>query len=342
MKTKKQNIAILLLFISLVVGCISTGSQNQVIVYTSRDKYFSEPVLKDFEKQTGITVKAIYDTGATKTAGIVNRLIAERNNPQADVFWNSETGRTIVLKNNGILSSYHSPNAEDIPEKYKDPDGFWTGFGARARVLIYNTEKLSEDEIPKSIFDFEKPEWNGRFCVGKGWLGTMATHNAALFLALGPDKAKEHFEKIKSNGVKMLIGNTAVRDAVGSGEVPIGIIDTSDAHEAIAYGKPVKIAYPDQGVDHIGAMVIPNTVALIKDGPNPENGKKFIDYMLSRQMEERLAHSVSKQIPLRSGISTPSSVKNIDKIRDMTVDFNQVAEKMEESNKFLLDLFTGD
>ncbi|MFH1403771.1 MAG: extracellular solute-binding protein [Candidatus Altiarchaeota archaeon] len=326
-----------------LIGCISPSSEkkNEVIVYTSRDKYFSEPILNDFEAQTGIKVKPVYDTGATKTAGLVNRIIAEKNNPQADVFWNSETGRTIVLKKNGLLSPYFSPNAVDVPGQYKDPEGYWTGFGARARVFIYNTNLLNPEELPESLFDLEKPEWNGRFCVGNGWLGTMATHNAALFLTLGDEKARQHFQNLKDNGVKMLVGNTAVRDAVSVGEVPLGIIDTSDAQEAISYGKPVAIAYPDQGENQVGVMLIPNTVALIKDGPNPENGRRFIDYMLSREMEERLAFMESSQIPLKQGVPTPDHVKTAGELKVMEVDFSKVADKMDESNKFLLDLFTG-
>jgi iron(III) transport system substrate-binding protein len=321
------------------LGCISSTPQNEVIVYTSRDQYYSEPILKDFEKQTGITVKAVYDTGTTKTAGITNRIIAEKDNPQADVFWNSETARTITLKNSGLLEQYLSPSAADIPPEYKDPDGYWTGFAARARVIIYNKNKVNAEEAPNSIFDFEKPEWKGRFCVGAGWLGTMATHNSALFLALGDDKAEEYFKKLKQNDAKILIGNTAVRDAVGSGEIPAGIIDTSDAEEAIAYGRPIAIVYPDQGPAGIGAMLIPNTLALIKGGPNRENGKKLIDYLLSRQMEERLANTISRQIPLRHGIQTPPGMKTKDQLKIMTADFNQIADKMNQSNQYLLDLF---
>jgi iron(III) transport system substrate-binding protein len=85
-------------------GCKGKESTREVVVYTSLDKVFSQPVLEAFEKQTGIKVLPVYDSEATKTTGLVNRLIAEKDSPQADVFWNSETGRTIVLKRKGVLA----------------------------------------------------------------------------------------------------------------------------------------------------------------------------------------------------------------------------------------------
>ena len=124
---------------ALFSGCAKRPARQEVIVYTSLDKVFSQPIFEAFEKETGIKVKAVYDSEATKTTGLVNRLIAEKNNPKADIFWNSETGRTVVLMKKGVLAQYVSPCASDIPAGFKDPEGYWTGFAARCRILIYNT-----------------------------------------------------------------------------------------------------------------------------------------------------------------------------------------------------------
>ena len=112
------------------------AGQQEVVVYTSLDKVFSQPILEAFEKETGIKVLPVYDSEATKTTGLVNRLIAEKGNPKADVFWNSETGRTIVLTKKGVLAKYVSPSAADIPGQFKDPEGCWTGFATgRAHTI---------------------------------------------------------------------------------------------------------------------------------------------------------------------------------------------------------------
>ena len=142
----------------LTNGC-SSNRDMEVVVYTSLDQLYSEPIFKQFEEKTGIRVNPVYDTEAAKTTGLVNRLIAEKDNPQADVFWNNEIVRTIVLKRKGVLSPYESPLANNIPAQYKDPEKYWTGFAARARILICNTELVKNIEQPVTIFDLvnEKP-----------------------------------------------------------------------------------------------------------------------------------------------------------------------------------------
>src|SRR5438876_1366863 len=110
-----------------LIGCSATR-KNTVTVYVSEDQVFSEPILKDFERETGITVRAVFDTEEAKSTGVMNRLVAERNNPQADVYWANEPIRAELLKQQGISAPYISPAANDIPALFKDPDGYWTGF----------------------------------------------------------------------------------------------------------------------------------------------------------------------------------------------------------------------
>ncbi len=149
MKTRYLIFICVLLF--LLVGCKS--NKKEVVVYTSVDQIYSEPFFAQFEKDTGIKVLANYDVEASKTTGLVNKLIAEKENPIADVFWNGEFSQTIRLKEEGILQPYVSPSAEHIPSKYKDTEGYWTAFGGRARVLIINTDLVQESEYPSSVYD---------------------------------------------------------------------------------------------------------------------------------------------------------------------------------------------
>ncbi len=119
---------VFLAWVLLQVGCSSApGTTRVVVIYTSVDHPYSEPILTAFEQATGIQVQAIYDVEAAKTTGLVNRLIAEKDNPQADVFWNSEIIQTVRLQEKGILQSYNSPQAEGIPIEFRDPESFWTG-----------------------------------------------------------------------------------------------------------------------------------------------------------------------------------------------------------------------
>ena len=338
---KRQLLLIGLVCVCLVFsGCKKQTPEadvKQVVVYTSLDKVFSEPVLKAFEEKTGIKVLAVYDSEATKTTGLVNRLIAEKNAPKADVFWNSETGRTIVLKDKGVLAPYISPSAADIPATFKDKDAYWTGFAARCRVLIYNTDKLEEAGLPKSIFELAEPKWKGKFSLAYPLFGTTATHAAALYSELGQERAEAFFKSLKNNDVMITDGNASSRDRVADGTIAIGFTDTDDAYVAIKQGRPVDIIWPDK--DSLGTLLIPNTVALINNGPNPKAGKKFIDFLLSKDVEAMLAASDAGQIPLRADVPRPPHVPAPDEVKAMEVDFEEVAKWMEPSGKFLQELF---
>jgi iron(III) transport system substrate-binding protein len=192
----KRKIYIILFFVLLVfiwTGCTERDSPpaREVVVYTSEDQVFSEPILRDFEKETGIKVRAVFDTEEAKSTGVMNRLIAEKDNPQADVFWANEPFRAQVLKDKGIAAVYHSPQAEGIPELYKDPDGYWTGFSARARVFVVNQ---SVENFPTSILAYGDPVWHGKGVIANPLFGTTTVQVAALFSHWGEDKAKTFLE----------------------------------------------------------------------------------------------------------------------------------------------------
>src|SRR5882672_3065456 len=120
-----------------LLGCVAKR-QNAVTVYVSEDQVFSEPILRDFERETGVKVNAVFDTEEAKSTGVMNRLLAEKNNPQADVYWANEPVRADVLRQQGISVPYKPATAAEIPDRFKDPQGHWTGFSARARLFVVN------------------------------------------------------------------------------------------------------------------------------------------------------------------------------------------------------------
>lgn len=212
----------------LLIGC--KRQDQSVVIYCSLDKIYSEPILDAFEKETGIQVKAVYDTELTKTVGLVNRIIAEASNPRCDVFWNNEISRTILLKNKNLLQAYTSPGTLDIPSKYKDNEGFWTGFAARGRIIIYNKAKLAGDDLPSSIMDLADIKWNGKAAIAYPLFGTTATHAAALFSDFGDEWATSFFNQVLKNEIAILDGNATVRDQVVAGDYWWGFTDTDDAN----------------------------------------------------------------------------------------------------------------
>ncbi len=334
---QKLFVVYLLLFILCTVRSLEAQAERPVVVYTSVDQVFSEPILKLFEQRTNIQVKAVYDVEAAKTVGLTNRLLAEKKHPRADVFWNSEIARTIHLQKKDIFTPYFSPERVDIPQQFKDQDGYWTGFSCRARVLIYNTDMLQKEDLPQTLQELTQPAWHGKVAMAYPLLGTVATHMGALYAVMGQEKAESFIRDLKQNNVLIVAGNSVVRDVVAAGEVPIGITDTDDVHVAMLRNKPVAMVYPDQQT--VGAFLIPNTVALINGAPHPKNGKKLIDFLLSQEVETLLAASESQNIPVRSSIRKEFEVGSINELKIMDINYKEVAKHVEKSDKFCRALF---
>lgn len=328
------------LAVVLITGCRGTGlPEHEVIVYTALDRGFSEPILAEFEKRTGIVALVKYDTESTKTVGLVNAIRAEERRPRCDVFWNNEIINTIRLKHAGLLSAYVSPAAEAFPKGFRDPEGYWTGFAARARVIIVNTKRVAPDEEPTSILDLTKPRWRGRVGIAKPLFGTTATHVACLFVKLGEARAKQWLLDMKANEVSVEAGNKTCALKVAAGELDAGLTDTDDAIIELDKGKPVRIVYPDSKPGQMGTLFIPNTLALVRGGPSPEGGKRLIDYLLSPEVEEALARCPSSQIPLNPAARAKPRVKTPRDVVAMDVDFEAAARAFDSAATFVRDQF---
>lgn len=310
----------------------STAGAPVVVVYVSHDQVFSEPILKDFEKDTGIQVRAVYDTEETKSAGALNRLIAEKNNPQADVYWANEPIRAEVLRQRGIAASYVSPNAAGIPETFRDPNGYWTGFAARARVLILRQGTIPQ---PTSVLSYNDPIWHGKAVIANPLFGTTTTQIAALFVHWSDQRGKDFMQKLHDNAVKISPSNGDSADLVARGEFAFSLVDSDDVVNRLKQHEPVEMIYPDQGPDGIGCFIVPNAAVLIAGSPHPETGRKLVDYLLSKETERKLAFSDAAQIPLHPGAATPPLLKSIESIKVMKANYAEIAAKLQEIQPFL-------
>ena len=336
-----------ILWTGIIFGMSGCNGESTpiVVVYSSLDEPYSKPILAAFEKETGIRVATKFDTEAVKTAGLAHTLIEERRNPRADVFWNSEVVWTVRLARRGVLTPYHSPNAAGIPPAFHGRERLWTGFAARVRVLIYNTRLVAEGDAPTSIADLASPRWRGKATMALPFAGTTSTHAGALWARLGANAARDLFERLAANDVRMAGGNAHVRDLVVSGAFHIGLTDTDDAHEAIRRGEPIRMVFPDQKApfpglgEPLGAFFIPNTVALIAGGPNPDTGKQLVDFLLSAAVEARLSRSGSAQIPVRPSLEPPESLGVPADLRFMEIDYEAAERALEEAEPFLKELF---
>jgi len=315
---------------------------DAVVVYCSVDVAFARPILREFERRGGIRVHPVFDTEAGKTTGLVNKLIAERSRPRADVWWSGEIFGTIELARHGALEPYDSPSAADIPPRYRDPARLWTAFALRARVLAYDPGRTKPDDLPRRWCDLADPRFRDRLAMADPRFGTTRGHMAALLSLWGEAAMKDFYAGLKENGCRLTDGNSKSVLLLTRGLVEAAATDTDDVIAAQLRGDSVDMIYPDcdappapaplarthaarRGHDiatqpaspghdgpHAsnspksaavpGTLWIPNSAALVRGSPRPQAARRLLDYLLSAEIEKELARSDSRNVPVRPAL----------------------------------------
>jgi iron(III) transport system substrate-binding protein len=320
--------------VALALGAGAGGCRSrarEVVVYLSIDEVFTQPILREFERQSGVKVRAVFDTEETKSTGVLNRIVAEARSPQADVFWSGDPVRPLLLVKRGLVTPYASPNAAAVPAAFKAADGSWTGGAARARLLLVNKNRVKPEEMPRSVRDLADPRWKGQTAIANPLFGTTTMHVAALADAWGEDALKAFLGQLKANGCRIASSNGEVKRLVASGEAAFGLADTDDAAEALHDGAPIAVVYPDQ--DGIGTLLMPTSVVPLK-GPHPEEARRLVDFLLSTPAEQKLVELAS-HIPLRADVAPPPGGKRASEIKTMQIDYARVADTMERLQPWL-------
>lgn len=317
-----------------LVGCGGESSEGEpsasdapseptrsVVLYTSADDYLADQLVAVFEQRTGIDVLLVGDTEATKTVGLYQRLINEKDAPRADVWWSSEPFYTVRLANEGVLAPFSAERAhEDFgggwPSAMRADDGTWYGFALRARVIAYDTRKITDP--PRTLRDLAEPAWRGKVGIARPLFGTTVGHVASLVHLWGEGPTRSWLEAMKANDVRLYDSNSAVVRAIADGEIELALTDTDDVWVGQANGWPIGLAYEaselPMGVPLIagevppltgfGPLTIPNTVARVAGGPNAAEAAELIEFLLSAEGERLIMGSDSRNVPLRADLAS--------------------------------------
>jgi len=240
-----------------------------VVVYTSQDQQFAEPILKLFTEETGIEVRAVYDSEGVKTTGLANRLLAESKHPQCDVWWSNEALRTRQLARRGIFDT-----------------NFLATFGFRSRRIVVNTNKLDLASAPSSLVELTNARWRGQVALAYPMFGTTSAHFIALRQHWGATQWEDWCRALAANKPFLVDGNSVVVRLVGRGEALIGLTDFDDISAGRREGLPV-MALPLNGE----SLLIPNSVAVVREARRPANARRLFDYLQSKRTMKLLVEA---------------------------------------------------
>lgn len=362
MRTAMMGMSMVIMAMMMLTGCTREKNRSpanaggtaskEVVLYSSADTDFVKLVTAAFENETGITVKWVGDTEATKNTGLVQRLRTEKDAPRADVWWSSEPFATINLAKEGVFEPYTSESGEKSivsgwPAEMRGKDGTWYGFAQRARVVVYNTERVNEEDVPYTLAALTHERFKDRVGMARPRFGTTGGHMAAIAQIHGIEGLRTWLTAMKANGVRIYDGNATVMRAVANGEIVVGLTDTDDVWSGQRNGYPIKAAYERNDVAANptasfepppktleigwGPLVIPNMAALVRGGPNAANARRLMDFLLSEEVERILASSDSHNIPVHPTVAADPSFAPYVVTTPMKIELERVAEMMTEA-----------
>lgn len=314
----------------------SEPDSPRLVLYCAHDAVYARQIIARFEEATGIDVEARFDEEANKSLGLTNLLVSEQQHPRCDVFWNNQTLGTVRLKDAGVLAPYQSPNAKRIPERFRDPDHFWTGFAARLRVYLVNTEHVeaTEDTVRRLL----AADSLARVTIARPQFGTTLSHYSVIAAEQGMNELRSWHEGQRARGIREVRGNSMTKDLVAEGICDLGYTDTDDAFVAIDAGHPVEML--PVRTENGQTICMPNSVALIRNCPHPDEAKRLIDFLLSAETEVLLARSKARQIPL-GPVSEAELPQELVKLREWAADGCDL-RKAAAVNQQVLDWLTAE
>lgn len=281
----------------------SLTSGPTVIAYIAQDQVYAEPLLAEFTQETGIRVRAVYDSEAVKTVGLANRLLAEAAHPQCDVFWGNEELRTRQLA---------------IQDIWRATNG-WAALGYRSRRIVINTNFVRWGETPSSqtalpqaphsLLELTNAVWRGKVALAYPIFGTTATHFLALRQHWGDPAWEEWCAALAANRPFVVDGNSVAARLVAKGEAWLGLSDSDDIAAVQSEGAPV-VALPLSAE----SLLIPNTVAVVRHAPHPEAAQRLFAWLQRPEVATRLVTLKALEGASAAAIQTPTLQPNWDKL----------------------------
>ncbi len=318
----------------VALGLLVAGaaSAQDLVVYSSVDEENAKKLLDAFTKATGVKVRFTFLSSGPAVA----RIEAEKNNPQADVWYGAPSENHVVLKEKGLSQPYVSPNAKELAAKYKDAEGYWTSFYMNPLGFASNVNTLKQKgvEPPASWADLLKPELKAQVqAPSPQTSGTGYNMVAALVLIMGEDKAFDYLKKLNPSMQTYSQSGTAPSKAVAIGQAGVGIQFTPAFLQLMDEGYQLKITFPKEGVGFEAPAI-----SILKGAPHPDLAKKLVDWSITVAGQNALTDAKTYFFPVHGKAKLAKGLPAFDEIP--TINYDAVWAGKEK--KRLVDRWIND
>jgi iron(III) transport system substrate-binding protein len=317
----------------VLAGCGGGNEENAagdetLTVYSGREEELVKPLFDRFQQETGVKVEVRYGDSAELAATIHE----EGGNTPADVFFAQDPGSLGAVADR--LEELPQEILDRVPAHFRDDGGRWIGTSGRSRVIVYNTDALSESELPGSVYDLTDPKWKGKVGVAP----TNASFQAfvtVMRLTEGEDKTRQWLEDLKANGVKFYEKNTPIVEAVAAGEVELGLVNHY-------YLYLVKEEQPDAPVanhfltgDDPGAFVSVAGAGVVADG-DTALGERFVEFLLADPQQRFYTEEAEEaEYPLVAGIDAKPGLPPLADLAGPRVQYSTLGPELERTLELL-------
>ena len=292
-------LALLLAVVAVLAAACGPGASDagSLVLYSGRAESLVDPIIRQFADLTGIDVQVKYGG----TASLAATLLEEGDRSPADVFYAQDPGGLGAVE--GMLAALPAETLANVPEWARAPDGRWVGISGRARVLVYNPERVSESELPTSIEGLADPKWKGRL----GWAptnGSFLTMVTGMRKLWGEERTQAWIDGMVANGASIYPKNTPQVAAVASGEIDVGLVNHYYLYRFLAEegdAFPARNYHPTTGGP--GSLVMVSGAGVLATAENRENAERFVSFLLSTVAQQYFA-SQTYEYPLVEGVLT--------------------------------------
>ena len=326
---RTSKLLALLLALTLAAGACgdddSAGSDPEVpdeeaslVIYSGRNEELVGPLIEQFEEESGFEVQVRYGD----TAEMAAQILEEGENSPADVFFGQDAGALGALAADGRLRPLSQAQLDLVPAGLRDDEGDWVGVSGRSRVVAYNTEALTDADLPASILEFTDPKWNGKI----GWAPTNGSFQAfvtALRELQGEEAARAWLEGIKANGATSYDNNIAIIEALAAGEIEVGFVNHYYLYQYLADDPDYPVANKVYGGGDVGALVNVAGVGVLTTAEHDDEASAFVDFLLSEEAQRYFADE-TYEIPLASGVAPHEGVPTLDQLQPPALDLNDL------------------
>jgi iron(III) transport system substrate-binding protein len=329
--TSRRGAALVLLVVLAAAALLPACSDDEgrLVIYSGRTRNLIEPLLQQFSEETGIAIDVVYDDSANLALAVDE----EGDKTPADVFLSQSPGAIGYLDEKGRLADLPADVLGLVPDDLQAADGDWIGLSGRVRTLVYNTELVDPDDLPESVFDLTDPAYAGQVAVAPT-NGSFQDFITATRVELGDDVAADFLDGMADNDSPTYPNNLAIVQAVGRGEVPMGLVNHYYLHRELAEDPDLEAANHFFPSGDLGSLLITTGAAIIDGTDMTDEARQFIEFMLGDEAQRFFADETF-EYPLADGMEPSGAVPPLSEVSTTRIDLDELGGGLERTTQLI-------